>query len=852
MKKKYCLSFVIPVLIMVVALVSYQCFIFQDTSILLTDMKAQYISLFAYFKDVLMGYQSFFYSFSKGLGGNMFGTFTYYLASPLNLLVVFFSKADLESFIIIILLLKIGISGLNMNIFLDNVNEKNQKMNLLLSICYALNSFIINYFYNIIWLDALYLLPLVALGLNNIIKNKKPTLYIISLVLTLCINYYIGYMVCIFSVIFFIYQLVVNYNIKKDKYIVKKVIYKFFISSLLAGVCSAVILVPTFLELQQTPRSFGSLTSSFSDRWLSFLNISSRIFLGSNSTEKILIVDNVNIYCGFIVLILIYLYFINKKINKKEKISTGILILIFVFSIICPYLNYIWHGLNFPQGFANRFTFIFIFFLIFIASKSFIKINLIKNKHFYIMIIIYLVNALIIYLYNDVSNSLDTIYISCATFIINIILVYILFSDKYRYVWKKTFIILFAMVCAELFFNISLSFYGEFNEKKEEYKDFCNTYLEELKSNEDKDNFYRVEKDKNFSMLDSFIGNYNGVTSFLSTNHSNIQYFTSAIGISTKSNSYSYDVNETEFIDDILGIKTILSTKSELKDYNKIDTFKFSTFSGLFYYSSVSNVNVYSNDDALSLGYMVSSDLKNLEIKKMQDNQLHYQNLIFKNMVNTDKDILIKVDYEVDDNGSYVIEGKKGKTYYIEYRKETSHDCNSAITINNEQIYDGSESNNSIIGYKSINDEKITYTFSYSGKCNENHYFSNIWIYEQQDDILKDGIEMLKKQQLQVEKNTGSNITGSISVKEDSTLFLTIPYDKGWHVYVDGKETQYEIILNSFIGLDLKKGEHKIELNYEVPGLKLGAIISGIGIVMTLIYCKFNQSKVKRKRKKVT
>lgn len=851
--KKYWLSFFIPILIMIVALVSYQCFIFQDTSILLTDMKGQYIALFAYFKDVLMGHQSLFYSFSKGLGGNMFGTFAYYLASPLNLLVAVFSKANLEAFVITILLLKIGLSGLTMNIFLNDVNEKNQKINVLLSICYALNSFIINYFYNIIWLDALYLLPLLALGLNNIIKNKKPTLYIVALTLSLCINYYIGYMLCIFSVLFFIYQIIINYSLKKDKEIIKKVIFKFFVSSLLAGICSAVILIPTFLELQETPRSFGSLTSTFSSRWISIFDISNRLFLGSNSSEKFLSINNVNIYCGFIVIIMLYLYFFNKNINKKEKISTGILTLLFIFSIICPYLNYIWHGLNFPQGFANRFTFIFMFFLIFIASKSLSKFDKnIRKEHYYIIIIIYLINSLVTYFCNDISNSLFKIYVSCAVFIINVILVYILFSDKYRYAYKNIFMVLFLVVCAELFFNISLSFYKGFTEGKQEYKDFYNIYLNKLKNNYDR--FYRVEKEYTFSQIDSFIGNYKGISSFLSTNHSNIQDFTNIVGISTKSNSYTYDINGTEFMDDILGVKLIASMNKELKNYKKMDTFKFSIFSGFLYNLRQNDVYIYLNDNYLSLGYMVSPKIKNINDGIISNNfytQLYYQNAIFKNMLDTDKDMLTKVDYKIDDNGNYVVDGKEGKTYYIEYRKGASNDCNSTITINDRYTYDGSKLTNSIISYKTLNDENIKYSFTYSGKCDEILYYSNIWIYEQQDDILEEGIKKLSEQQLNIEKNNNTDIIGNISVKEDSTLFLTIPYDKGWHIYVDGVETNYETILNSFIGLDLKKGKHKIELKYRVPGLKIGLIITGIGIIITLLYCKFSQEKVKEKIKKV-
>ena len=73
-------------------------------------------------------------------------------------------------------------------------------------------------------------------------------------------------------------------------------------------------------------------------------------------------------------------------------------------------------------------------------------------------------------------------------------------------------------------------------------------------------------------------------------------------------------------------------------------------------------------------------------------------------------------------------------------------------------------------------------------------------------------------------------ITDNINVREDGMFILKIPYDKGFNIILDGSKIDYSLINDSFIGFYLNKGNHNIEVSYVSPGLKLGKIISCVGL----------------------
>ncbi len=218
------LSFLIPLISFL--LISFACnFSFINRqNVLISDLRAQYISLFSYLKKVFIGTESLFYSFKKSMGGNMLGTFAYYLASPLNFLIVFFPKKLFPQAILFLITLKISLSGLTMFLYLKTHYKENKIEMLIFSTSYALMGYVVNYFFNVMWLDAIFLTPLLLIGIDKIIRNENSLFYGIILFLIIFSNYYIGFMICIYSCLYFIYQLLLGKYKKEEKI---KIIFKF-------------------------------------------------------------------------------------------------------------------------------------------------------------------------------------------------------------------------------------------------------------------------------------------------------------------------------------------------------------------------------------------------------------------------------------------------------------------------------------------------------------------------------------------------------------------------------------------------------------------------------------------------
>ena len=212
-------AFLIPIFIIGIHLIymeiTHPGYFSGGENLLLADMSSQYNSLYSFIQDVYLNKASIFYSFSKSIGGNMASTVGYYLGSPFNFLYVFFSKDSIPLCTFIIYLLKIGLCGTFMFFYLSKKTEKKSYLLLMFSTAYALCAYTVNYYFNNMWLDVVLLTPLVMYGIDYLITKKRIYLYSIFLALAIVSNYYISYMLCIFCIIYFIYEVVKKYRITK-------------------------------------------------------------------------------------------------------------------------------------------------------------------------------------------------------------------------------------------------------------------------------------------------------------------------------------------------------------------------------------------------------------------------------------------------------------------------------------------------------------------------------------------------------------------------------------------------------------------------------------------------------------
>ena len=207
------------------------------------DLPNQYLSFFQYYRHLVLGnWASAGYTFSNGLGGDMAGNIAYYVLSPLNFIVFLFPANKINIAVYVIILLKLGLmSGTFTWLILKWFNFKYQAYAIFLGIAYSLSGYSVAYAGNVMWFDGLILLPLITYALVRGIKTNKWLAYSILLACAIIFNYYIGYMIAIFLVLYFFWRLTWPQQVQPRWQIFKRFVY----GSLTAGALSAWLLLPT-------------------------------------------------------------------------------------------------------------------------------------------------------------------------------------------------------------------------------------------------------------------------------------------------------------------------------------------------------------------------------------------------------------------------------------------------------------------------------------------------------------------------------------------------------------------------------------------------------------------------------
>ncbi|MCI8621622.1 MAG: YfhO family protein [Clostridia bacterium] len=395
----YGLSFFIPFFIIMGIISILGIYPFGSKMYIPFDAYEQYTSFFGLFRNLFFGEADIFYSLGKTIGGEIYSIFTYYLLSPFNLIAIFFKKEYMVVCYYFIVFIKMSSAGTS---FFWYLNKKTgiKATNLIFGTMYALSSASITYGINMMWLDSLILMPIIAIGIEKITKKESPILYAISLAICLITNYYMGFIVCIFSLIYFTYILLIEEkrDIKKIEFSfkitdeTKEMLRKFrvfIIFSLIAVLIASIVLIPSFVGIQEGRANATKMGLRLVP------NFEIQDFIGKFFTNSFNIGEMGNtgmppVFCGVLANFLIILYFINKKISLREKICTSVVFAIFALSFYVEGFNLLWVMGNNPACFKYRYAFFFAFLYIIIAHKSFENLKSgISSKKILITTLIY-------------------------------------------------------------------------------------------------------------------------------------------------------------------------------------------------------------------------------------------------------------------------------------------------------------------------------------------------------------------------------------------------------------------------------------------------------------------------------
>ena len=833
--KYYILAFIIPLIICFSIL--YFKGVFNDVEeIMVSDLRIQHLSFLNYLKNVLLGKSSLFYSFYAGMGNSMLSTVIFYCTSPINLLLLLLN--DIQYAIVWIYVIKVCLSGLTMFILLKSKRETDNKfITVMFSTSYAVSSFSVCYFFSFFWFDILYLAPLVTLGIDKMFKSEKINLlYIFSLSLAIICNIQMGFGLCLYSLIYYFYSYKIRYDIKKDIKKFKQFGFIFLVSSLCAGAISSGVLLifnSEYKNIFTTREGLVDMGSNVSNIGYILKN------LFSVGNLKLDYYNNYEpfIYSGLCVSFFSILYFFNKDIDKKKRICSLGVVLIFLISFCISFINVFWHLFS-PVLLNFRYSIYLSLFLVIMAYECYTTKNKLNSSDVSILVILLFVGFLMILIFpNDIYVSYT------ALFLILIFTFILLIKNKY----KKLEIIFCFLVFFEIFMNGYLSIYTASDFSFVRYGSYDN--LLELSSKNEFEDGYRVMYNYSYTdyVNDSLLLNKNSSLRFFSSViNGNVVNFFGRNSIGKGINTYFVSAYDSPLLLSLFGNKYFY-LKEELYNtiYNKVSEYKINN---VYDYTtgddSDLNVYLYENPYALSLGYVVDSDV----LFKEDMNLVDYQNAIIKGFTGSDNDVLINLDYYVKEDSEVC----NSRNFY---------DCKTYIINNNSgnlNMYVYGLYDEFVVGNKNARvymdngdsfmissiDKEILLTLGYSSKL----YDENLIVTTYDHSNLINNLVYLQQDMLENIKIDKNILKASIDSSKSGILFLSIPYDDNFKIYVDNKQVSYYPMLdNSFIGLDIEEGIHDIVIEYIDDNFKWYILCSVVSIFITLILYFYVNKRISRR-----
>jgi uncharacterized membrane protein YfhO len=204
------------------------------------------------------------------------------------------------------------------------------------------------------WIDGIVFLPLIILGLEHLIDDGRKINYIIPLAIMFIANFYIGYMCAIFVAIYFFCYLFFGTERKfKDASEYVKVIFRMGISTVVALMCSAAMLLTVYNSLSLGKFDFSDPDYSFATQ---FSPIELVPTLLPNQYYSVNMQGLPEIYCGVLSLVLLPLFYLNKKVRRNQKIGYTLIVLILFVSMYIRPIDMLWHGGQTPNWLPYRYS----------------------------------------------------------------------------------------------------------------------------------------------------------------------------------------------------------------------------------------------------------------------------------------------------------------------------------------------------------------------------------------------------------------------------------------------------------------------------------------------------------------
>ena len=856
---------------------------FGQYSMLYSDMYHQYYPFFVAFRSALRSGDSLLYSWSMGLGMDYLGLIAYYLASPLNLLSVIVPEGWLLEYFSLLMPVKLGLAGLFFALFLKECFRRDDLSVAMFGSFYALCAWALGYQWNVMWLDAFALLPLVALGTLALLKERKVGLYTVTLCLSILTNYYIGFFTCIFVLLlFFCYQIT---HCRSGRDFVLDLCRIALFSALAIGM-TAVLTLPAFMALRNTQSSVNNFPTTFrlniadEHTWKGLLKAMYQVAGNMGGSLEPTFKEGLpNVYCGVGTLVLAVLFLTAGEVKLREKICCMFLLVFFAVSFIIRQLDYIWHGFHFTNMIPYRFSFLYSFVMLYMAYRAWLLRR--TFRWWQILIAIALAVAALlgcedwkIWQFLAYNGGFLALYLG--------VLIWGSFRRRVREDATQEEIVriraaagrrasltrsvLLWIMAAELVVNLvsfGLYFPGTYVTNYPKGTEYSASMIRYMKEREENNLFYRAEVTHAQTLNDGALNGYNGISTFTSSANVKVTEFMKALGYGAKDTFNRYCYEEASPVSNLfLGLKYMIDRDGRDKSS--------SCFTQIHSYGDVA---LLENNFYLPLGFLAEPELAQVDFAS-GNNVFRFQNELMSAASGVAGDVW-KLMGDVDIEGIDVVvknqnsngycaysDGLKGSTVIYSYTVDMDgFMCvdlnlpkrnNISIWKNGAELYSESMSLQQMlaVGDVVVGDVVEVRAVCKAGESGTLTISAGILNRER----FARCYEILAASQLELTSFRNTLVEGTITCDRDGYLYTSVPQNGNWRVEVDGREAEIVLTGDVMVGVLLTEGDHEIRLIYENQAFSNGWKIS-LGCclafaVLTYIAALKNPRKGKYEKKK--
>ncbi len=860
------LSFFLPMVVITAALAGLKIVPFGDHSLVISDGNALYVNYLGYVGRAVRGLEGFTYSFEKGLGGNMMGSWGWFLLNPTFVLFALFDIADYHLAYTLVSTLNLCLCGLTMYLLLAGVNG-HRLSNLIFSTSYALCGFNVANVFQMNFFVGVTVLPLVVLGLIRIFQDRGPLLYILSLGYALLMNFYFGFMLCAASVLFFCAAWIADGNSVRNK---KRVFLKYCLSSLLAGLLSAVIWLPALLSLRGGRLDQTTIASFSLGERLPFLEIGAKLFSGANSTAE-LSNGRPNVFVGILPVALVILFFRNREIDRRKKTAAAFLLAVYAICFYIIAFDLLMHGGTTTNWFNFRYSFVFSFLLLFIAAyewRYFTAAPAADRKFTWAAI---LLGVVVVFSKRYEFISGGEVLADLAILAVVFLALWMHRKDPAKNTARIFALVMLLLMSFNLFLNyrVSTKRILAWEYKESEYQDVVNNVDALVKGVQQGDpGFHRMEINRQRSATagnDPMLYGYDGVGHGGSDERNFVRNQLSKLGVHRFDMRNYYGEGVPAATDTLLGIRYIIAEENlaEEKGYEKVVT--------------LGGWTLYRNPDALPLAFLSDPGIEATETDYTdifanlntvwsalsgedtrvfeEENEITFLAHPRKGageITRTEaaaivekRDQIAAAEGEQEPSSATSREEPPTDISYIKYTWTASRD-GAVYVYNRSGVIDDRGAiepqmncvgyyhvGDTVTGYLPVADDSIsTYLLEDVAGRFRAAYADT--------DALAALSEKVRFRPTTIEKLSESHLRGEFTSDGNQILLFTIPWDEGWTLWVDGEKAEIRKVLDLFMTAEAPAGIHSYELRFVPTGLKAGAAAAAVGAVLLILFLLFD------------